>query len=210
MSEKLNIFQRINAVMKEVDYVKKDTSVGGGGGSAYKAVSHDNVIAVLRPHLVSNGIVIVTEQEKGTIEVKRDKAAGIAMLLYSASYKVSFVNMDNPEDRFSVTIESHAADNGDKAPGKAISYAVKYAMLKTFCIETGEHEEGRYHEEPEEVIQYVSDIQLKTFDDTIKDNNVSLDAVLKAAGVPSLTFVRAERFDAAIEWIRKQGNKNNG
>jgi hypothetical protein len=35
-------------------------------------------------------------------------------------------------------------DNADKAPGKAISYAKKYAVLKLFEIETGEDEESRY------------------------------------------------------------------
>ena len=35
-------------------------------------------------------------------------------------------------------------DNADKAPGKALSYAKKYAVLKLFEIETGEDEESRY------------------------------------------------------------------
>ena len=35
-------------------------------------------------------------------------------------------------------------DNADKAPGKAISYAFKYALLKTFALETGEDEESRH------------------------------------------------------------------
>jgi hypothetical protein len=44
-----------------------------------------------------------------------------------------------------VTLPSHALDNGDKAPGKAISYATKYALLKTFLLETGEDEESRHN-----------------------------------------------------------------
>ena len=51
--------------------------------------------------------------------------------------------MDDPSDKFSIEIEAHALDHGDKAPGKALSYAKKYAVLKLLEIETGEEEEGR-------------------------------------------------------------------
>jgi hypothetical protein len=53
------------------------------------------------------------------------------------------VNADDPTDKFSIEIEAHALDHGDKAPGKALSYAKKYAVLKLLDIETGEDEEGR-------------------------------------------------------------------
>ena len=43
-------------------------------------------------------------------------------------------------------------DNADKAPGKAISYAKKYAVLKLFEIETGDDEESRY-QPPETISQ---------------------------------------------------------
>lgn len=143
MSEK-NIYQRINAVMKVVKYVQKDITVTGAG--SYKAVSHDMVLAVLREQLVTQGIVVRLEQLKGSIVQMRDLKADIKMHLYSGDYTVHFVNMDKPDDCVSVTINAHAADSGDKSPGKATSMAVKYAMLKTFGLETGENEESRFSE----------------------------------------------------------------
>jgi ERF superfamily len=65
-----------------------------------------------------------------------------------------------------VTVNSHAADNQDKAPGKAMSYAVKYAMLKTFGLETGENDEGRFAE-----FQPFTDIQKDEFHAYIQANN---------------------------------------
>ena len=56
MSEK-NIYQRINAVMKDVEYVQKDAAITGGGVN-YKAVTHDMVTAVVRKSMVEHGIVI--------------------------------------------------------------------------------------------------------------------------------------------------------
>lgn len=137
----MNIYQRINEVMKAVEYVQKDAEVQG-----YKAVTHDMVTAVLRPHLVKHGIVIQLEQLRSELLVKRNKQAGENMHLYSGDYAVHFVNIESPEDRVSITVNAHAADNGDKAPGKAASYATKYAMLKLFSLETGESDEQRFTE----------------------------------------------------------------
>lgn len=147
MSDVPNIYQRINAVMKDIEYVSTDTQVTGGGVN-YKAVSHDMVTAVLRKHLVEQGIVVHLEQLRSEIIVKRDLDAKtpVKMMLYSGDYGVSFVNIDNPEDRVTVTINAHANDNGDKAPGKAASYATKMAMLKIFSLETGENDESRTSE----------------------------------------------------------------
>lgn len=138
-----NIYQRINAVQKTVEYVQKDASVSTGGGS-YKAVSHDMVIAVLRPAMVKEGIVVRLEQTSSAMLQMR--GADNKQHLYSGDYAVHFINIDNPEDFATVTITAHANDGGDKAPGKAASYAVKSAMLKLFSLETGESDEARFPE----------------------------------------------------------------
>lgn len=134
----MNIYQRINTVMQAVKYVQKDAEIQG-----YKAVSHDKVVSVARDELVKAGIVIFPEQmDIGTVA----RTEGSKMHLYSALYRINFVNMDAPDDRIQVMIEAHAQDNGDKAPGKAVTYATKAAILKVLCLETGEGEESRTQE----------------------------------------------------------------
>jgi len=147
MSE-LNIYQRINAVMKEVKYVQKDSSVSGMGGG-YKAVSHDQVVSVIRESLVKHGLMVFPEQLDGEFLQMRDVNATpqpIKMGLYSGTYKFTFVNIDDSSQSFSSTVQAHANDNGDKAPGKALSYAAKSVLLKVFCLETGENDESRSEE----------------------------------------------------------------
>jgi hypothetical protein len=137
----LNILQRVNAVQKEVAYIQKDRSVSTGGGS-YKAVSHDAVTALLRPHLIKHGIVYTTTlADECHFDTKEE---GSKQRLFRATFTICFASIDKPEDRIFVTLPAHALDNGDKAPGKAISYATKYALLKVFALETGEDEESRY------------------------------------------------------------------
>lgn len=140
-----NIYQRINAVMKEVQYVQKDKAVSGGGQN-YKAVTHDQVVSVARESLVKHGIVIIPNQIGGEFLVMRDMNATpqpVKMGLYSGWYEINFINMDNGEDKITVKIEAHAADNGDKATGKALTYATKAALLKVLNLETGENDESR-------------------------------------------------------------------
>ena len=143
MSESRNIYQRINAVMTEIDYVQKDAEVQG-----YKAVTHDAVVGLVRKQMVEQGIVVRLEQTKGKVIQFRAPKEDIKQHFYSGTYAVHFVNIDNPEDFMTCVVNAHAMDTQDKAPGKAASYAVKYAMLKTFSIETGENEESRYFERP--------------------------------------------------------------
>ena len=143
MSEK-NIFQRINAVMQEVAYVQKDKAVTGMG-AGYKAVTHDNLVSVARASFVKHGIVMYPEQVSGELFAPSVKADGTLsnMRLYEGSYIFHFVNIDKPSDKVSVPVVAHAMDNGDKAPGKAMTYGAKTAVLKLLWLETGENEESR-------------------------------------------------------------------
>ena len=140
----MNIYQRLNEVRKAVAFIQKDKAVSTGGGS-YMAVTHDQVTATVRPHLIENGIMIVPRLTKAVTvqDSGMTTAKGIPIIRYEATFDIDFVNCDEPTDKATVTIEAHALDNGDKAPGKAASYATKYAMLKLFSIETGEDDEGR-------------------------------------------------------------------
>ena len=49
-----------------------------------------------------------------------------------------FVNVDDAADFIEVATAGYGIDDQDKGPGKAISYAVKYALLKTLGLESGD------------------------------------------------------------------------
>jgi hypothetical protein len=163
MESKINIYQRINTVMKTVKYVQKDREIQN-----YRAVSHDQVVSVARQALVDNGIVIFPEQvgESQISAIFKPNGEATNMLRFSAIYRINFVNMDNPEDRISVIVEAHANDNGDKAPGKAVTYATKSAILKVLCLETGENDEARV--QPGDISSELDEIQAITDLDSLK------------------------------------------
>ena len=141
-NETLNLYQRINKVRESIAYVQKDKSVSTGGGS-YKAVTHDQVTALVREHMVKHGIVsypVLVES------ISNPKEGDAKQFRYEATYDIQFVNIDAPTEQLTIRIQAHAMDNADKAPGKALSYAKKYALLKLFELETGEDEESRYQQ----------------------------------------------------------------
>jgi hypothetical protein len=139
---KMNIQQRINEVKKKIDYIKKEKSV-----ESYKAVTHDQVTAMVREHLVEFGINIfpvhVSSETIATGQFTKNNAPYVRN---EAVYSFDFVNVDDPSDKYTATVAAHALDHGDKAPGKALSYAKKAVILKVFEIETGEDDESRYQE----------------------------------------------------------------
>lgn len=120
----LNIYQRIHAVMGEVDYVQKEKR----GGMNYSIVSHDAVTALVRPRLHAHGVVY------HPVEMVRSQDGNRTQIDFS----VAFVNIDNPEDRIVVPTCGYGIDSQDKGVGKAISYGVKYALLKLLGLETGD------------------------------------------------------------------------
>lgn len=142
----MNIYQRINEVRKKVDYLQKQKEVDTGRGS-YKAITHDEVTGIIRAHLVEFGIVFVPSLKASSVAQTLNKDGSPSNVIrYSATYEFKVVNVDEPNDCFVMEIEAHANDNQDKAPGKALSYAKKYAALKLFDLESGEDEESRFKE----------------------------------------------------------------
>ena len=175
----MNIYQRINAVRKAINYIKKDKSVSAGPAGSYRAVTHDAVTGMIRQHLVEHGIIIAPTLIDSVFHAKEE---GAKQRLYSASYDVRFINMDAPDECVTIRIEAHALDNGDKAPGKSISYATKYAILKLFNIETGEDEESRYQREEFDVTPHLDKIAAADSLDSLKSEYVTAYTAAQNAG----------------------------
>lgn len=188
----MNIYQRINAVMKEVKYAQKDASVQG-----YKAVTHDQVVATARQFFVKHGVVIAPEQVHGHFDAAVE---GSKMRLYTGGYVINFVNMDKPEDKISVTIEAHALDNGDKAPGKCLTYATKSAVLKVLWLETGENDESRTKDQ-----ETITEDQSKQIIEAAKQAGLKEEDVCKVARVETVMDIQVTRFKPALAHFRKLG-----
>ena len=122
--ETKNIHQRIAAVMAEVTYIQKEKKQGMN----YTVVSHDAVTAKVRPALLKYGVIYYPTRCVNTHNGNRAEC----------SVTVRFANVDSPSDCIDVETFGYGVDPQDKGPGKAMSYAVKYAVLKVLALETGD------------------------------------------------------------------------
>lgn len=118
------LLQRINAVQREVDYVQKEKKQG----MRYSIVSHDAVTAKVRPLMVKHGVVYFPCEMDIQQSGNRTQA----------TMTVRFVSIDDASDFMDVKSAGYGIDDQDKGPGKAISYAVKYALLKALGLESGD------------------------------------------------------------------------
>ena len=125
--DKLNIAQRINAAMGEVEYIQKEKKQGMN----YSIVSHDAVTAKVRPILQKHGVVYYPRDMSVHQEGNRTQA----------TFSVRFENIDDRADFIDVATFGYGVDPQDKGPGKAMSYGVKYALLKVLGLETGDEPE---------------------------------------------------------------------
>jgi 3-deoxy-D-manno-octulosonate 8-phosphate phosphatase KdsC-like HAD superfamily phosphatase len=197
-----NIYQRINAVMDEVGYVQKDSAVNMPKFS-YKAVSHDKVVATVRPFLISNGIVVTASQKEISTPfhiVQTEKP----LSLFRAIYIVSFINIDKPEDKVSIEVEAHSMCTDDKSPGKTYSYAVKMAILKQFLLETGDNDESK-HAPPEQI-----SIVTKKQADELKEKAEKLGKtkqVLAVIDVQMFEQIPASKYEWTLKHLDKQINE---
>jgi len=191
--------------MQEVKYVQKDSAVSGMGGG-YKAVSHDQVVSVIRESLVKHGLMVFPEQVEGSFLQMRDVNAipqPIKMGLYSGTYKFTFVNIDDPAQTFTATVQAHANDNGDKAPGKALSYAAKSVLLKVFCLETGENDESR---EEQRDVNLISAEQVEQLLPYLCDKNGNYtekgQKVCRAFKFNNLNEIKSKKFNEILRFSK--------
>lgn len=136
MSSTESIHQRMAAIMREVAYIQKEDKKVN---DQYRFVSHDAVMRELRGPMLTHGVVVAFDVSGHTEEVLPPaKDAKSVYTITTADVTARFFNIDNPGDFIQVRGFGQGIDHQDKGPGKAVSYACKYILLKAFMLETGD------------------------------------------------------------------------
>ena len=187
----LNIYQRINAVMGDVEYILKGANAAKG--LPYKFVSHDQVTGKLRGPMQKHGIVMLTD----IVELKQDGNKT------EAKVAMTFINIDDPNDRFVVHFWGHGIDNQDKGIGKCVSYAVKYCLLKTFCLETGDDVERDNIDHVSTADQPISKSDLRYLELLINGYD-DIRATIQSKCGGDLSKLTVKQFNPAIAWVESE------
>ena len=182
----LNIYEKLAAITAELNAVAKNLKVGEGR-SAYKAVGEADVLAAVKPLEEKHGVysypasrkivdsdVITTKKSYNGQESESSKFFMRVETVYR------FVNTEKPEECVEVTTYGDGVDSGDKAPGKAMTYGDKYALLKAYKIITGDDPDQTASEDGK-VTRRGSGIHCETCGAAIEDYFDGRDTIPAAA-----------------------------
>lgn len=181
----MNIYEKMLAITSELSAVAKNLKVGEGK-SSYKAVGEADVLAAVKPleekykvysypfsrKILSESIVTIKKPYKDEIT-----ESNRFVMRLETTYR--FVNIEKPEEFIDIISYGDGIDSGDKAPGKAMTYSDKYALLKAYKIITGDDPDQNPSEEynskstKDLLIEFYSVAQSKGRDKSVMDKWVS-------------------------------------
>lgn len=139
----MNIYQSISAVMAEIDPIAKARR---NEQQNYGFRGIDDMYNALNPILPKYGIFFAPNVLSKEREERATKSGGVLMYtILMVKYTVYAADGTNIK---LVTI-GEAMDSGDKSSNKAMSTALKYAVMQLFCIPTeGDNDTENHSPEP--------------------------------------------------------------
>lgn len=148
--KEMNIYQRMAAITAELKSVEKDLTVQSGKSSSYKAVSEKAILDAIKPLEEKYGIYSypvsreVLESNLIQSETVYEDAKGNKTTTPKTSYMTRiktvyrFINIDTTSQFIDTITFAEGIDSQDKGSGKAMTYADKYALMKSYKVSTGE------------------------------------------------------------------------
>ncbi|WP_343680038.1 ERF family protein [Chryseobacterium arthrosphaerae] len=141
MENKANLYKAILKVMKAVKNIDKSMTVGSGSNS-YKGVADKDVKYQIGKAMEENGLAMIPIEVKPTLQIERWEETN----QYGTKNKqqiftevtTKYLLIHESGESIEVVGYGHGVDTQDKAAGKATTYALKYALLYTFMVPTGE------------------------------------------------------------------------
>lgn len=143
--KEMNIYEKLSAITAEIGVVEKNLNVKVSSNSSYKAVSERDVLDAVKPieqkyrvfsypanrKVIDRDVLTKETEYNGTIT-----RTNTLFMRVETVYR--FVNIDKPGEFIETTVYGDGLDTGDKASGKAMTYADKYALMKAYKLSTGD------------------------------------------------------------------------
>lgn len=139
--EEMNIYEKLQAIVSEIGVIEKNLNVEISKTSSYKAVSERDVLDNVKPLETKYHVYSYPVERKiidSDVLVKETSYGKTNTLFMRMEVTYRFVNIDKPEEIVEVKTFGDGLDTGDKAPGKAMTYADKYALMKAYKLSTGD------------------------------------------------------------------------
>jgi hypothetical protein len=133
------IFSLIPKIMAEVGAIEKNSK---NASQNYKFRGIDDVMTAFQPVMARHGVFFVPEVLSAA-QTDRESAKGSALIYTQLTVGFTFYAADGSNVR--AVVVGEAMDSGDKSSNKAMSAALKYALLQTFCVPVESSDDADAH-----------------------------------------------------------------
>ena len=205
---RLNLRQKLAEVRRRIGYVQKR---GRNERHNYSYVTAADIAGAVGDILAELGIIVVPRLESISHEPARTgRTDGEHLTHVVMSY--SFVDVDTAEE-IAVKVAGEGVDAGDKAPYKAMTGALKYALLQSFLLATGDDPEdervdARFSTPSSE--RPITAEEVRELEKLIADTGTDLERVLAYYKVASLGEMTETAYRRAVEVLnRKLAKRGN-
>ena len=190
----MNIYQKMSAITQEISTVAKNLMVGEGR-SQYKAVGEADVLAAVKPVAAKHGVYsypakreVIDSGEMVSTSTYNGQTKETHKLYVRVETTYRFVNMDEPSEYIDIITYGDGVDTQDKAPGKAMTYSDKYALLKAYKIQTGDDPDQNASEPLKAVMsQNISKAKAIALSKMITDKGAKIEDILAKYSASRLT-----------------------
>jgi hypothetical protein len=203
----LNLRQKLAEVRRRIGYVQKR---GHNERFNYSYVTAADIAGSVGDLLAQLGVVVIPRLEDISYESAAGRSEAARMARVIMAY--TFADVDSGEEIIA-KVAGQGLDAGDKAPYKAMTGALKYALLQSFLLATGddpedERPDARYSAGKPERMVSADDIRvLKTL---IEETGTDVERVLAYYKIASLEEMTETAYRRAVEVLnRKLAKRGN-
>lgn len=208
--KKMNLFEKMQLITNEIGVVEKGLQVRVTDKSSYKAVSERDVLDAVKPIEqkyrvfslpISRKIIAQDVLEKVSEYNGKTSKTNTLYMRIETTYR--FYNIDNPDEYIDTITYADGLDTGDKASGKAMTYADKYALMKAYKISTGDDPDKEASAEQGYTSVKATPKQIEAVKKLVRDTQAMLEHY-NISKIEDLTL------EQASDIIAKKGGSNVG
>ena len=205
--KEMNIYEKMSAITAEIGVVEKNLNVKVNSNSSYKAVSERDVLDAVKPieqkyrvysypanrKIVDCDVLTKETEYNGTIT-----RTNTLFMRVETVYR--FVNIDKPDEFIETTVYGDGLDTGDKASGKAMTYADKYALMKAYKLSTGDDpdkEASPEHGYEKKAEPKATTKQIALVEDLYTDEEI--ERICKKAKIAKIEYLTVAQASALIQ-----------
>jgi len=203
-TSRLNLRQKLAEVRRRIGYVQKR---GFNERNNYSYVTAADLAGAVGDILAELGVVIIPRLESISYE---PNAGGRSEVARAAQVVMSYTFTDvDSGDEITTKVAGQGLDAGDKAPYKAMTGALKYALLQSLLLATGDDPEDERisHSSGNGSERLITPEEARQLRLLVDDTETELDRVLSYYKINSLEEMRESSYRRAVELLNRKRAK---